>query len=73
MILFMKGEWNANISLEFTGNCRNPQESTGIYRNLQEIEGNVIFQILRHLKTSVRLRLLYGRFKLQRKGPWLDF
>jgi len=41
MILFMKGEWNANITQEFTGNCRKPQDFTGIYRNPQEIEGNV--------------------------------
>jgi len=43
MILFMKGEWKRNISLDFTGIYRKPQETTGIYRNLQEMSERAEF------------------------------
>jgi len=41
MTLFKKGEWKPKISLESTGNHRNPQEPTGIYRKPQEMGGDV--------------------------------
>jgi len=62
--------WNL---LESAGNHWNLLESTGNYRNLQEIKGKGISHIPRHLKASVRPRLLYGRFKIQRKELGLDF
>jgi len=41
MTIFKKGEWRREISLDFTGICWNPLETTGNHRNLKEMRGDV--------------------------------